>query len=76
MAFVNGEGLSVSFECTDLIKELKQDIAEFSNNSMIEVIAKKSYGVTIYTDYNFIMDDKDTEFELEPGELALGTPRD
>lgn len=41
MAFVNSEGLSVSFECTDLIKELKQDIAEFGNNLMIEVIAKK-----------------------------------
>ena len=41
MAFVNSEGLSVSFECTDLIKELKQDIAEFGNNLMVEVIAKK-----------------------------------
>lgn len=41
MAFVNSEGLSVSFECTDLIKKLKQDIAEFGNNLMIEVIAKK-----------------------------------
>lgn len=34
--------ISVSFECTDLIKELKQDIAEFGNNLMVEVIAKKS----------------------------------
>lgn len=41
---------------------------------MIEVIAKKSYGVTIYTDYNFIMDDKDTEFELEPGEQLVKMP--
>ena len=41
MAFLNSEGLSVSFECTDLIKELKQDIAEFGNNLMVEVIAKK-----------------------------------
>ena len=41
MAFVNSEGLSVSFECTDLIKELKQDIAEFGNNLMVEVITKK-----------------------------------
>lgn len=66
--------ISVSFECTDLIKELKQDIAEFGNNLMIEVIAKKSYGVTVYTDYNFIMDDKDTEFELKPGEQLVKMP--
>ena len=41
MAFVKSEGLSVSFECTDLIKELKQDIAEFGNNLIVEVITKK-----------------------------------
>lgn len=41
MAFVNSEGLSVSFECTDLIKELKQDIVEFGNNLIVEVITKK-----------------------------------
>lgn len=74
MAFVNSEGLSVSFECTDLIKELKQDITEFGNNLIVEVITKKSYGVTIYTDYNFIMDDKNTEFELEPGEQLVKMP--
>ena len=74
MAFVNSKGLSVSFECTDLIKELKQDIAEFGNNLMVEVIAKKSYGVTVYTDYNFIIDDEDTAFELEPGEQLVKMP--
>lgn len=41
MAFINSKGLSVSFECTDLIKELKQDIAEFGSNLIVEVIAKK-----------------------------------
>lgn len=41
MAFVNSEGLSVSFKCTDLIKELKQDIAEFGNNLIVKVITKK-----------------------------------
>jgi len=74
MAFINSKGLSVSFECTDLIKELKQDIAEFGSNLIVEVIAKKSYGVTIYTDYNFIMDDDDTAFELEPGEQLVKMP--
>lgn len=74
MAFINSKGLSVSFECTDLIKELKQDIVEFGSNLMVEVIAKKSYGITIYTDYNFIMDDNDTAFELEPGEQLVKMP--
>lgn len=74
MAFINSKGLSVSFECTDLIKELKQDIAEFGSNLIVEVIAKKSYGATIYTDYNFIIDDKDTKFELEPGEQLVKMP--
>lgn len=74
MAFINSKGLSVSFECTALIKKLKQDIAEFGSNLIVEVIAKKSYGVTIYTDYNFIMDDNDTAFELEPGEQLVKMP--
>nr|DAE76864.1 MAG TPA: hypothetical protein [Bacteriophage sp.] len=66
--------ISVSFECTELIKELRQDIADFGENLIVEVIATQLYGTTIYKDYNFISDDENTKFELKQNEKLVKMP--
>lgn len=69
MALINKEGKSISFECSDLIEELENDICEFGSNLMVEVVTENIEGVTIYKDYNFI-DQEDTahEFTKKEGE--------
>lgn len=66
--------ISVSFECTELIKELRQDIADFGENLIVEVIATQLYDTTIYKDYNFISDDENTKFELKQNEKLVKMP--
>lgn len=66
--------ISVSFECTELIKELRRDIADFGENLIVEVIATQLHGITIYKDYNFISDDENTEFELKQNEKLVKMP--
>lgn len=38
--------ISVSFECTELIKELRRDIADFGENLIVEVITTQLHGIT------------------------------
>ena len=45
--------MKVSFECSELIKELKQDIAEFGDDLELYVITEQVAGVTCYKDYDF-----------------------
>lgn len=45
--------MKVSYECSELIEELKQDIAEFGNDMELYVITEQVSGVTIYKDYDF-----------------------
>ena len=69
MAFVNANGENISYDCSALIEELKQDIAEFGENTIVAVWCKEYNGVTVYTNYDFIEDDAPiTEDELEDGE--------
>lgn len=58
MAFINPQGVKISFECSDLIKELKEDIAEFGSDTIVAVWCKDNLGVTIYTNYDFIDEDQ------------------
>ena len=51
MAFINESGQSVSYECTDLIDRLEQDIEKVGGDSMVEVITEECDGVTIYKEY-------------------------
>lgn len=69
MAFVNSEGKNISFECSELIAELRQDIVEFGGSEILEVVTDQCEGVTIYKDYNFISSDASTAFKLAPGEV-------
>lgn len=47
MAFVNANGERISYECSDLIKELKKDIAEFGGDKIVAVWGKKYDSVVI-----------------------------
>lgn len=70
-AFVNNEGKSISYECSELIAELKSDIQEFGTEKEVTVWCRKESGVTLYINYDFI--DKENplkEEELEPWEFV------
>ena len=54
MAFINAEGKSISYECSELIEELKQDINEFGVDKVVAVWCKEYYGVIIYINYDFV----------------------
>lgn len=73
MAFINQHGHKISFDCSDLIVELKADIEEFSNFDVL-VATSIQEGVTIYKDYNFIDDAPGPGFELEPDEELAQMP--
>lgn len=68
MAFMNKAGIKISYDCRDLINELRQDIEEFGGSMFVDVVTEKIDGVTIYKDYNFIENDPATEFKLRAGE--------
>lgn len=70
MAFINNLGQSISFDCSDLIEELKVDIAEFGGNKILEVVTEERDGVTIYKDYNFVNNDNKTTFKLSENEKS------
>lgn len=71
MAFMNKAGIKISYDCRELIDELKQDIEEFGSHLILDVVVQDVEGVTIYKDYNFIENDPATEFTLEPGERVV-----
>lgn len=66
MAFYNSQGIGISYECEELIEELKADIKEFGGDTIVAVWCKDNSGVTIYTNYDFIEEEepiKDTELK-------------
>lgn len=73
MAFINQYGNKISFDCSDLIAELKADIEEFGDFDVF-VATSIQEGVTIYKDYNFIDNDSCPGFELEPNEESVQMP--
>lgn len=68
MAFENEKGIKISYECTDLIEELRDDIAEFGGDTIVAVWCKKCDGVVIYTNYDFI----EEEIPIKESELLDG----
>ena len=69
MAFINEQGLGISYECSKLIKELKEDIVEFGGDTVVAVWWKDNSGVTLYVNYDFIDEDQPiTEKELDKDE--------
>lgn len=71
MAFINPQGVKVSYECSELIEELKGDILEFGGDKIVAVWCRYDSGVTIYTNYDFIEEEEPiTESEMETGEYV------
>ena len=69
MAFINSDGINISYECSELIEELKEDIAEFGSDTIVAVWCMNSSGVTIYTNYDFIEEEEPiAETELKENE--------
>lgn len=70
MAFINEQGKLISYECSDLIEDLKQDIKECGGNKVVAVWCKEYEGVIIYTNYNFIVEEQPIlKSELKDGEF-------
>lgn len=53
MAVKNTNGLKISYNCDDLIYELKKDIKEFGSDLKLYVVTEKMRGAKIYKEYNF-----------------------
>ena len=57
MGFVNAKGYHVSYDCSELIEELKEDIAEFGGDTIVNVWCTVRQGVELYVNYDFISKD-------------------
>lgn len=68
MGFRNSEGKLISYECSELISELKQDIAEFGGDKVVAAWCKEYEGVVIYTNYDFV----ESEMPLNKSEIKDG----
>ena len=69
MSFTNPEGIKLSYECSDLIEELKADIEEFGGDKIVAVWCIDNSGVTFYTNYDFIVPEEPLQkSELQNGE--------
>lgn len=69
MAFVNKNEGYISYECSELIEELTQDIVEFGSSKIVAVWCKDIQGTTVYTNYDYITENQPIdESELEQGE--------
>lgn len=58
MAFRNKDGMAISFDSEELIAELKSDITEFGAEKEVNVWCRMYEGVTLYTNYDFIVAEK------------------
>lgn len=63
----------VSYESTDLIEELKEDIEEFGENHECILVYRVYNHNIIFTNYDFIVEEKpfDPKTELEKGEKFI-----
>lgn len=58
MAFRNKQGMAISYDCEELIAELKADIAECGAEEKVNVWCRGYEGVTLYTNYDFIVEEE------------------
>lgn len=55
--------MKISYECSDLIEELKKDVKEFGEDKELYAFYQEVQGHTFLTNYDFIVDEKDcTQF--------------
>ena len=53
MAFINKEGKRISYDSSELIRDLSEDIIEFGNETVLYAKTKEMEGVNVYVDYAF-----------------------
>lgn len=64
--------MKISYDSEELIKELKQDIAEFGGQTILAAWVKNIEGTEIITNYDFTGTEIPiTEDELKPGERII-----
>ena len=68
MPFINSDGRKISYECSELIEELTDDIAEFGKDLEIYAWCRNAQGVTLYTNYDFASEGRIKSDELLKGE--------
>lgn len=66
MAIINNSGILISFDCENLISEVKQDIIEFGADNAVHAVCKNRQGVKIVTDYIYDITNKE--------EMAVAKP--
>lgn len=63
--------MKISYECDELIEELKQDILEFGEDVKLFAFYEKVNGITFLTNYDFIEEDGIPHLEeYEKGTVA------
>lgn len=74
MAIENENGELISYQCSDLIEEIKRDIAEFGGDTVVKVICKEYKGVIVLVNYDFILNnsfiEKVLDSTLDDGEFS------
>lgn len=73
--FCNGETIQLSFDCSELIEELKEDIEEFGEDNPCILIYKIINDHVFFTNYDFICEEKpfNPKKELEEDEHYIET---
>ena len=66
--------MKISYECSELIEELEEDIIKFGENEEVIVWCKNIDGTTIYTNYDFDTDMKIHSSEVEKDEYLIKIP--
>ena len=66
--------MKISYECSELIEELEEDIIKFGENEEVIVWCKNIEGTTIYTNYDFDTDMKIHSSEVEKDEYLIKIP--
>lgn len=63
--------MKISYECSELIEELEEDIMEFGENKEVIAWCKNTNGTTIYINYDFDTDMKISDSEVEKDEYLI-----
>ena len=63
--------IRISYECTELIEELKADILEFGGDMLVDAVVRDYSGAEVYVDYNLIDNHPATDLVLLPNERIV-----
>ena len=63
--------MKISYECTELIEELKDDILEFGGDMLVDAVVRDYSGAEVYVDYNLIDNHPATDLALMPNERIV-----